>query len=369
MNAVVTRLWRAFCLMLGNQPSLSRYFLPVIQRLVPGFLLGAFRARLLSRQWQTADMIEMTLCVSRRWPGFIAGQHINLTLNHNGRLLTRPFSICSAVAEWQSKRQIRLCCKVDARGEFTSLLGTLTNGCIVNISKAQGDFYWQQPAKPTVFIAAGSGITPIAAMLLSQRHWLTPVTLYYRARGIENAAMLKPLQLLSERNSLFNLVFSDSRLQTVAEFSDQFKQHSSTDNIQYYLCGPAGFMQTVASTLLKSGVDAEQIFREQFGLVALAVTEETNIDAEPTARFNSTLITAGTAHNISLSPKHSLLHSAEQQGLAPSFGCRMGVCFQCVCEKVSGQVRDMRSGALSGHGREQIQLCISQPVSELVIKL
>ena len=69
--------------------------------------------------------------------------------------------------------------------------------------------------------------------------------------------------------------------------------------------------------------------------------------------------------------RHSqqLLQSAEQYGLTPSFGCRMGVCFQCVCEKVSGQVRDMRSGTLSGHGREQIQLCISQPVSELVIKL
>lgn len=364
MNAVFTRLWRAFCLMLGNQPSLSRYFLPVIRRLVPGFLPGSFRACLLSRQWQTADMIELTLNVSRRWPGFIAGQHINLTLKHNGRLLTRPFSICSTTAEWQSKRQIRLCCKVDARGEFTSLLGNLTNGLVVNISKAQGDFYWQQPATATVFIAAGSGITPIAAMLLSQRHWLAPVTLYYRARGIENAALIKPLQLLAERNSLFNLVFCDSRAQTAAMFSEQLRPHSSAGNSQYYLCGPASFMQRIASTLQQSGVGAQQIFHEQFGLAVQSLPEDA-----AGAQLNSTLIAAGKPHNISIPTSQSLLQSAEQHGLTPSFGCRMGVCFQCVCEKVSGQVRDMRSGTLSGHGREQIQLCISQPVSELVIKL
>ncbi|TBX27605.1 hypothetical protein TK45_00235 [Bowmanella sp. JS7-9] len=351
--------------MLGNQPSLSRYLLPVIQRFVPSFLPDVFRARLLSHQWQCTDMLELTLQVSRRWPGFIAGQHIHLTLNHNGRLITRPFSICSATNEWQSMRRIRLCCRVDPRGEFTSLLGTLNIGDIVNISAAQGDFYWQQPTKPTVFIAAGSGITPIAAMLLSQRHWLAPVTLYYRARGIESAALLQPLTRLAERNPLFNLVFSDSREQTAALFSEQFRHHCSDNHTQYYLCGPAGFMQSITAQLVQNAVQAEHIFREQFGVDIAPATP--NAAAETV--FNSTLISAGTAHNISVSTSQSILQSAEQQGLTPSFGCRMGVCFQCVCEKVSGQVRDIRNGTLSGHGREQIQLCISQPVSELVIKL
>lgn len=365
MKSLFARLWRSFCLMLANQPSLTLYFLPLFQRFWPGFVPGQYRAHLLAKQWQTADMLQLTFQVSGRWPGFVPGQHLLLTLYHNGRYISRPFSICSALSLWQSRRHIKLCCKINSQGEFTPLLNQLQNGAVVNISQAQGDFYWQQPAIPAVFVAAGSGITPIAAMLLSQRHWLAPATLHYRVRGTENAALLKELKQLADKQPLFTLLLSDSRVEPAETLQQQLCADIS--NKQFYLCGPQTFMQQLRNTLSRHGVPAEHIKHEQFGLALPAAT--TDLSSTNNLLLSANFIRAGISTTVTLNSQHSLLQSAEQHNLAPRFGCRMGVCFQCVCDKVSGQVRDIRSGALSGHGAEQIQLCVSQPVTELVIKL
>ncbi|WP_445768747.1 flavin reductase family protein [Rheinheimera sp.] len=365
MKSLFARLWRSFCLMLANQPSLTLYFLPLLQRCWPGFLPGQYRAHVVTKQWQTADMLQLSLKVSPRWPGFVPGQHLLLTLYHNGRYISRPFSICSPLSLWQSHRHIQLCCKISSAGEFTPLLNLLNKGAVINISPAQGDFYWQQPAMPAVFVAAGSGITPIAAMLLSQRHWLAPATLHYRVRGTENAALLKELKQLATRQPLFTLQLSDSRLEPAETLQQQLCADLS--NKQFYLCGPQTFMQQLRTMLSQHGVPAEHIKHEQFGFALPPAANIKSSTTEPLLSAN--FIRAGISTAVTLNSQHSLLQSAEQHNLAPRFGCRMGVCFQCVCDKVSGQVRDIRSGALSGHGTEQIQLCVSQPVTELVIKL
>jgi ferredoxin-NADP reductase len=250
--------------------------------------------------------------------------------------------------------------------EFTPLLAQLPDASRLSISQAQGNFHWQQPALPAVFIAAGSGITPIAAMLLSQRHWLAPVTLHYRCRGAENAALLDGLMQLAAIQPLFNVRLSDSRVASAAAWQQQLT--ADVANKQFYLCGPTAFMQQQRSALLKSGVNATAIQQEQFGLT-MPVASDTTADASQLMQLTGHFIRAGRSIAITLNRQQSLLQNAEQHQLSPRFGCRVGVCFQCVCDKVSGQVRDIRSGALSGHGAEQIQLCVSQPVTEVVIKL
>lgn len=362
ISRLLSACWRAFCNMLGNQPRLSHYLLPLLQLIRPGYLPDTFRARVQSKLWQTPDILQLTLSVSTRWPGFIPGQHLLLTLQHNGRYISRPFSISSSIGQWQSTATISLCCKVSAEGAFTPQLNQLHTGDIVNISAAQGDFHWQHPAKHSVFIAAGSGITPVAAMLFSQRHWLAPATLYYRCRGKENAALLPELQQLAAQQPLFSLQFSDSRIEDMAQFQQRLTDAAAHSD--YYLCGPAAFMQQLRQQLQQGGVEQQQIWQEQFGAAPPTPTDAT--DAE---RISASFIVAGQPHQFDVNTQQSLLQNAEQQGLSLRYGCRMGVCLQCVCTKLSGQVRDLRSGLLSGHGTEQIQLCISQAVTPLQIKL
>lgn len=65
----------------------------------------------------------------------------------------------------------------------------------------------------------------------------------------------------------------------------------------------------------------------------------------------------------------SLLEIAEQENLNPTSGCRIGVCHQCICQKKSGVVYNTKTKTYSDTGREEIQMCISVPFSDLVLEL
>jgi stearoyl-CoA 9-desaturase NADPH oxidoreductase len=347
--------------MLGNQKSLKLYLLPLINIINRGYIPNTYSARAVKIVPVAHDMLLITLKVSRRWKGFVAGQHISLTLRANGKLVTRTFSVCSSTALWQSQRQIQLCCKINKKGSFTPLLLGIKPKTKVNISNADGEFVWRHPTQRIVFIAAGSGITPLISMLLSQRHWLAPVHLVYRIRKCDSIPFLTELQNLAVSTPIFSFEISDSQQESAERFINKLQQKELAE--QYFLCGPQNFMRKIWLTLRRMEIEEACIKQEQFGLNVMVndLVNETNI--------HGTFLHAGAAKKVLLDSRISLLQNAEQHGLSPSFGCRMGVCFQCVCQKISGQVRNVQSGVLSGLGEEQIQLCISQPVSELTIKL
>ena len=64
-----------------------------------------------------------------------------------------------------------------------------------------------------------------------------------------------------------------------------------------------------------------------------------------------------------------LLDQAEAAGLSPESGCRMGICFSCTRRKTSGAVRNVITGAVSSAEEEDVQLCVSAPVGDVVISL
>src|SRR5207244_3822942 len=70
-------------------------------------------------------------------------------------------------------------------------------------------------------------------------------------------------------------------------------------------------------------------------------------------RFARTGITAETNGRM------NLLRVAEDVGLNPPHGCRMGICHSCDTRLVSGCVRDMRSGAIVNEPGQTIQICVN----------
>ena len=47
----------------------------------------------------------------------------------------------------------------------------------------------------------------------------------------------------------------------------------------------------------------------------------------------------------------------------------MGICRTCTCTKRAGAVRNLVTGAVSSQPDEEIQLCISAPLSDLELDL
>ena len=64
-----------------------------------------------------------------------------------------------------------------------------------------------------------------------------------------------------------------------------------------------------------------------------------------------------------------LLEQAEDAGLAPEHGCRMGICNTCSCRKTAGTVRNVLTGKISSAGDEQIRICVSLPVGDVALDL
>jgi ferredoxin len=65
----------------------------------------------------------------------------------------------------------------------------------------------------------------------------------------------------------------------------------------------------------------------------------------------------------------ALLEQAESAGLSPASGCRMGICHTCSCRKTAGTVRNLSTGELSSSDVEEIQICVSAPVGDVVVDL
>jgi ferredoxin len=64
-----------------------------------------------------------------------------------------------------------------------------------------------------------------------------------------------------------------------------------------------------------------------------------------------------------------LLEQAEDAGLDPAHGCRMGICNTCSCRKTAGTVRNLLTGEVSTAGEQQIRICVSVPLGDVTLEL
>ena len=64
-----------------------------------------------------------------------------------------------------------------------------------------------------------------------------------------------------------------------------------------------------------------------------------------------------------------ILVAGEDAGVTLPFGCRMGICHTCVGQLCSGQVRDLRTGKVSGTPGEMIRTCVNAPEGAVEVAL
>ncbi|MBY0418695.1 MAG: iron-sulfur cluster-binding domain-containing protein [Pararheinheimera sp.] len=361
-------LYRQFSLMLANQPKLGYYLHPLLNWNKPALHPDYHSARIVDFCWETDQMLSVWLEPASSWAGFTAGQHLLVTMLHKGRYISRSFSISSSSALFEQQRQIRVSCRIQPQGEFTKALAAgISQLTHLSISEAMGDFVLAPNVdtaveKSIVMVAAGSGITPLWSMLSSVRCWTSPVVLFYCVKNAAQAAFLAELKRLAVKQPLFKLQLIETATAGRLDLVQQLKAKAgfSLTKAFYYVCGPAGMSRQYKDDLIQQGVPSTAIYAELFGL---AVAE-----AEGPVK-QALIMQQGKVTTVEAAAGVSLLQAAEQQGLAPRFGCRIGVCYQCVCQKKSGQVLNLRTGQISGDGPEQIQLCISAAHSNLQIEL
>jgi ferredoxin-NADP reductase len=359
MKKLIQRISQWTAQNLFHHHSLGGYAQPLIQWFKPGWRSHAWRAKVVVMQQMSADVIELALEVAPNWPSHQAGQHVQLTIEMNGRLTSRTFTIASCEQLAQQRRRIHLVIKQYSQGQFTPKIADFINtGDWLNISQPMGAFTLPDTTKPILMIAGGSGITPFIALLETHLTSLQqPVSLLYFGQKGQHLFTTE-LAAMALRHQHF------SYQMLVRETDGDISNHLDLQHKPWVMmCGPAGLTSNTNQALDAAGHSSDLRSQEHFQ----AASEPHKSDCDKPVTIGLKL--QGLYQKLTLAKNDNLLSQLEQQGVAVSSGCRMGVCHQCQCVKRSGIVRDTRSGQLSAPGEQLIQLCVSQPLGALELEL
>lgn len=362
------RHWLSDALFTGR--SAVDYFAPLFQAIDPDWTLGRTQATLDNIHRETIDTQTFILRPVPSWRGFQAGQHITLDIEINGRNHVRTFTIATTPAHLAKQRTIALTIKENPGGRVTPQLHhALRAGAKIGISEASGTFLLPDTLDGTLlYLAAGSGITPVMSHLrtLVEQQFPIPVTLLYYARRNEELIFLDELKAIAKASPRFRLLTATTQDES-AKSALQGRMDAAHLNValqkrtptRIYLCGPQHFAESARTLLQASAVSNVPIISEHFGSI---VANHDNQGIYQVRLSHSERELEGSAQK-------TLLETAEQHGLKPNAGCRMGICYTCKCKKTAGRVRNLITGEISDDGEEMIQICVTTPETDITLEL
>lgn len=347
---------------LVNNQSLTSYYEPLIQAVLPLWSNKKYRTKVISIKRLETDIIQIALKTHRHWPGFQAGQYIELTAMQDGALVTRCFSISSSTQAWNKTGIIELTIREQEKGRVTPwLIEGLSKNSYVQISQAKGEFVFEESKTPKLLIAGGSGITPIKSLLSSHQNHQASIDVLYFSRSTH--LFQEELETLIQKHPSFKVHFIDTQTQghldeaMLEAFCPDFKERV------IYLCGPSKMSKDITELFVSQGIEKERIVQEHFLPIRALPSSQPEIEAQ--VEF----IKAGQTTQTLSKRSQTLLELAEDARLSPDYGCRMGICHQCKCTKNKGVVLNTLTGETSDTAKEDIQLCVSIPLSDVEIEL
>ncbi len=324
-------------------------------------------ARVVARQQASRDAVTLVLQPNRHWGGFQPGQHLNLSVEIDGIRVTRSYSLTGLP---RADGRIAITVKGIEGGKLSRhLCRSAKVGDVFELGPAYGEMVLpKQPEGSWLFLAAGSGITPLMAMTraLAAQGMPVPLTLVYWARARDEFCFLDELRALAAAQPSFQLhvVMTRDLPREADEHEGRISENETLlmsligepEKMQVMACGPGGF------------VDAA---RDLYGARALSFQAEAF--TPPPAVYADTgtvqVRLKKSGRTLELARGQSLLTALEAEGLRPASGCRMGICNTCACGKASGSTRHLHTGELAHEPVSALKLCISSAVSDLEIDL
>ncbi len=386
--------------------------------LSPFWSLTAPKLRLIARQALSDELIALQFEVNRAFKqrffdtkkgqhsGWHGGQYINLTIPIEGIYHQRSYSLVglpkqdlwwteSSKTTAKNKQRQTLTIAIKPQGEVSDYLTKhAAIGTIFDSSAPSGDFTLQQASSanqaPLLFIAGGSGITPMLGLITQALADKRQVTLVHYNRG---AVLENYWQQLKNEHASFTYYLVDTQNPDSYLAGSRHLQAASLLTLdlplpetQIFACGS----QALLASLYKA---VDEIEAQQKPAKTQSYDDQHSLGDNHSLRENIVIERFGTAlpelaldtldeqfnlatHTVYLrrrqqqfSSDSTLLLSAEQAGIRLNYGCRQGICQLCRCNKASGVVKNIQTGKLSGDGYESIQTCINVAMSDVVLDI
>jgi ferredoxin-NADP reductase len=242
-------------------------------------------------------------------------------------------------------------------------------GQYLPLGEPQGEFVLPEsmPVHP-LFITGGSGITPVMSILRSYvlEYDVIPdaVHMHYapHAQDVIFGAELSALQAGQKHYQLHKYYTRASEQGASVHFSAAQLERACPDwrEREVWACGPAALLDAVEAHWEQAGL-ARQLHTERF---------HARVAATPVAGVKEGRVWFAASGVAAQSDGATcLLRVAEDAGLNPAHGCRMGICHGCNTTLVSGCVRDSRTGSLITEAGDTVQVCVCTAVGDVALAL
>ena len=243
-------------------------------------------------------------------------------------------------------------------------------GDTVETAPPSGRFVLRSRERQPVLFAGGSGITPVISLIKQALHEtaLAP-RLFYANTDDDQIIFQDELDALCDRFpgrfECHHHIDAHAGLAdagTIADFA------GGRPDCDYFICGPAPFMDLTEDVLIGSGADPMRVYIERFTMPEDGDAEE---DAAPPAAAGSDVATFratidGAEHEVPYTAGETLLRCMLAKGLDPVFSCEDAHCGSCMVIRKSGEVAMRKSTVLSKRDKERgyILLCQAEPQSD-----
>jgi ferredoxin-NADP reductase/ferredoxin len=284
---------------------------------------------------------------------------------------------------------IAISIKREPHGAASGFLHTaLAPGGLLDVAAPRGNFTLQPGERPVVLISAGVGATPVMAMLhaLAADRSEREVWWIHGARNgtthsfrEESASLLESLPR-ARRLIAYSAPGAEDRagqdFDVTGRLSDaHLDQVGVPMDADFYVCGPAAFMEDVAAALASRGVAPDRVRTEVFGPANAYLpglfTQTARPPHQPAGPPDTGPLVLFSRSNLSVRWDPSfgtLLDLAEACDVPAGFGCRTGVCHLCETGLVSGEV-SYQTEPLEPPPAGEVLLCCTQPQSDLSLDL
>jgi glycine betaine catabolism B len=333
---------------------------------------STFLLQLVQIVQQTPDAKTLRFAVSgeqqlRAQPG----QFLTFSFLFDGRKHIRCYSICSSPSR---SGYVEITPKRVNNGCVSLFLNDRALiGMTVEAAGPSGQFCLDPVKdKKIVLIAAGSGITPMMAMLrhLDDLCMNNESTLLYCVRTEQDIMFRRELDELQTRLKGFSYHVLLSNPQAAwpgatGHINRDFicKAVPELEDRMFFLCGPPPFMDAARATLTELRVASQQIRQESFGGAGALSKPISDVSTE--SSHSVELVRSGKT--IAVLEGETLLQAAMRNGVAIPSACRQGQCGTCKTRLLSGNVRMTAEQGLDSESRARgfILTCVGHAAGEV----
>ena len=206
------------------------------------------------------------------WPGHQAGQHVDIRLTaDDGYTASRSYSIASVADGELVEVTVE---RLDDGEVSPYLVDVVAPGDRLEVRGPVGGWFVWKPdqVEPVLLVGGGSGVVPLMSIVRRHVGCSAPLRLVYSLREPSATLYRDELAALAADGLPLTYVYTrrtpegwprpPGRLDAELLAASAFAPSESPTS---YVCGPTGFVETVADLLVGAGHDPRRVRTERFG--------------------------------------------------------------------------------------------------------